>query len=362
MYKEFFGFNAKPFQLSPDVRFFFPSSEHRKALSFLQYGVSQGEGFIVITGGPGTGKTTLVQALLAELNPEEIVAANIVTTNVEADDLLGVIATQLGIRRSAPSKSVLLRDLHELFLRRAKEGKRILLIVDEVQNLPPRSLEELRMLSNFSDNGRSLVQAFLLGQEEFRATLLQPPFEQLRQRVAATYQLNALNEEETHTYIEHRLSKAGWTGDPVIDDGAISAIYAFTEGVPRRINNLCDRVLLFAYLEERHDIDAAMVDAVATEISSEFVVSDTQRQRDADKEEPNPRTDQSAQPLESMARMMFDKANVQQRLSALERAVDSLGHNLMEELASIRVLLEELSRETRGGQKSNDPAKRKRAS
>ncbi len=361
MYKEFFHLSGKPFQLSPDARFFFASSEHSRALSFLQYGLSQGDGFIVITGDVGTGKTTLVQALLADLDPRETVVANIVTTQLGEDDLLGMVASQFGIRTSSPSKASLLRDLEQLFLHRAHEGKRVLLIVDEAQNLPTRSVEELRMLSNFNDQGRPLLQVFLLGQEEFRATLLSPGFEQLRQRVIATYHLNPLSAEETRTYVEHRLSRVAWDSDPTIDDEAFAAIYSFTQGVPRRINNLCDRMLLFAYLEERHEVDGAMVSTVANEIGTEFLSGDPDAAKSKARVEAAP-SETPVQPLESMARMMFDKANVQQRLSALERAVDSLGHNVMEELTAVRILLQELTREVRGSGRSNEPPKRKRAS
>jgi putative secretion ATPase (PEP-CTERM system associated) len=362
VYREFFGLTGKPFQLSPDARFFFPSSEHSRALSFLQYGLSQGDGFIVITGDVGTGKTTLVHALLGDLDPHETVVANIVTTQLGEDDLLGLVASQFGLRPSGPSKAAVLRDLEQLFLHRSRDKKRVLLIVDEAQNLPARSVEELRMLSNFNDNGRPLLQVFLLGQEEFRATLLSPGFEQLRQRVIATYHLNPLSEEETRTYIEHRLSRVAWDSDPEITDDAFEAVYNFTDGVPRRVNNLCDRVLLYAYLEERHQIDAEMVSTVANEIGTEFLSGQPDPARKRPEVEPTPRVDVSAQPLESMARMMFDKANVQQRLSSLERAVDALGHNVMEELTAVRILLQELTREVRGNGKDDEPQSRKRAS
>ncbi len=363
MYREFFGLTGKPFQLSPDVRFFFPSSEHKRALAFLQYGVSQGDGFIVVTGDVGTGKTTLVHALLAELDPKETVVATIVTTQLAEDDLLGMVASQFGLRIDNQNKATVLRDLERLFVQRVRDGKRVLLIVDEAQNLPTRSVEELRMLSNFNDQGRPLLQVFLLGQEEFRGTLLSPGFEQLRQRVIATYHLNPLNGEETRTYIEHRLSRVAWAGDPSIDDDAFERIFEFTAGVPRRINNLCDRLLLYTYLEEQHAIDGAMVAKVASEIGTEFSSGDPATKRGRAEVEPL-RADSVVQPLESMARMMFDKANVQQRLSALERALDTLGHNMMEELTAVRILLQELMREMRSNEDDKDESgsKRKRAS
>lgn len=347
MYTEFFGLAGKPFQLSPDARFFFPSKEHKRALSFLQYGLSQGDGFIVITGDVGTGKTTVVQTLLDDLDPKETVVANLVTTQLQEDDLLSLVAVNFGLKIGTPNKALLLRDLEQLFLQRNREGKRVLLIVDEAQNLPPRSVEELRMLSNFQHAGKPLVQVFLLGQEEFRSTLMSEGFEQLRQRVIATYHLNPLDAEETRTYIEHRLGRVAWHNDPSIDDGAFDRIFAFTGGVPRRINNLCDRVLLYAYLEERHAIDEEMIQLVAEEIGSEFLVGGSSG-GSAAVAAASENASHAVEPLETMARVMFDKANVQQRLSAIERAVDALGHSMKDELVVVQALLEELRLEIDG--------------
>ena len=186
MYEEHFGLSRKPFQLSPDAAFFFPSVEHKRALSFLQYGLNQADGFIVITGNVGTGKTTLVHALLADLDDSDLSVATIVTSNLKEDDLLQMVAHSFGVPVRDHSKASLLRDLEHNFTQQAAAGRRILLIVDEAQNLPPASVEELRMLSNFQQDGRPLVQVFLLGQQEFRTTLLSEGFEQLRQRIIAT--------------------------------------------------------------------------------------------------------------------------------------------------------------------------------
>ena len=367
MYQEFFGLQGKPFQLSPDVRFFFPSREHKRALSFLEYGLSQADGFIVITGDVGTGKTTLVHALLDSLDPRETLVATVVTTQLKEDDLLHLVAANFGLRVTAGgSKALLLRDLERVFLQQAKEGRRVLLIVDEAQNLPKAAVEELRMLSNFQSQGRPLLQVFLLGQEEFRATLLSHGFEQLRQRVIATYHLNPLDEVETRTYIEHRLSMVGWTHDPELADDAFPAIYQFSDGVPRRINNLCDRTLLYAFLEELHYIDAAVVGAVSQEIGSEFW-SGHPGQPDADADAGRSQVfDKPGQPLETMARVMFDKANVQQRLASLERAVDGLGTSLKPEVAElkkevayVRSLLEDVLLELRT--QNADPTRKQRA-
>jgi general secretion pathway protein A len=365
MYQEFYGFKGKPFQLSPDVRYFFPSKEHKRALSFLEYGLGQADGFIVVTGDVGTGKTMLVQTLLEALDPRETLVATVVTTQLKEDDLLHLVASNFGLRVNTTSKALLLRDLERTFLQQAKEGRRMLLIIDEAQNLPKEAVEELRMLSNFQQNGRPLLQMFLLGQQEFRTTLLSPGFEQLRQRVIATYHLSPLDEAETRTYIEHRLSTAGWAGDPAFSDDAFTAIYQFSDGVPRRINNLCDRLLLYSYLEELHRIDAAVVNSVSEEIGSEFWSGRPQPGAEAETERQSV-FDKPGQPLEAMARVMFDKANVQQRLASLERAVDSLGMSvkpelaeLREELGYLRGLLEDVLMELRA--QSSDPSRKLRA-
>ncbi|MEQ8484071.1 MAG: XrtA-associated ATPase [Pseudomonadales bacterium] len=365
MYQEFYGLNGKPFQLSPDVRYFFPSKEHKRALSFLEYGLDQADGFIVITGDVGTGKTMLVQTLLNDLDPRDTLVATVVTTQLKEDDLLHLVAANFGLRVTGGSKALLLRDLERMLLQQAKEGRRMLLIIDEAQNLPKEAVEELRMLSNFQQNGRPLLQMFLLGQEEFRATLLSPGFEQLRQRVIATYHLSPLDEAETRTYIEHRLTTAGWTHDPELVDDAFGALYRFSDGVPRRINNLCDRLLLFCYLEELHRIDAAVVTSVADEIGSEFWSGRPQAGAEPEAER-QPVFDKPGQPLETMARVMFDKANVQQRLASLERAVDSLGTSIKPEIAELRSelgyvrgLLEDVLMELRA--QSSDPSRKRRA-
>jgi hypothetical protein len=197
--------------------------------------------------------------------------------------------------------------------------------------------------------------------------LLGPGFEQLRQRVIATYHLNPLDAEETRKYIEHRLAKVGWHRDPEFTDDAFAAIFAFCNGVPRRLNNLCDRLMLYAFLEERHRIDASVVNAVSQEIGAEFWHGRPETAKTADVPVP-PVFDSQAQPLETMARVMFDKANVQQRLAALERGVDNLGRSLKpeiaelkEELLYVRNLLEDLVTEIREQRapQSGGPGKRR---
>ncbi len=272
MYESFYKLNAKPFQLSPDPRFFFGSQGHKRAMSYLRYGLSQGEGFIIITGGVGTGKTTLVRALFEDLAKENVVAAQLVTTHLEADDTLRMAAASFGLAHEGASKAAILKNLETFLLARTREGKRVLLVIDEAQNLPVASLEELRMLSNFQEDGRALLQSFLLGQEEFKATLQLDGLEQLRQRVIAAYHLEPLSAEESREYIEHRLKLVGWNRDPEITAAAYGEIFTYTTGVPRKINTFCDRLMLFGYLEELHKLDIEQVREVIAELRQESPV------------------------------------------------------------------------------------------
>lgn len=269
MYENFYGFSGKPFQLSPDARFFFNSKVHNRAMAYLRYGMRQGEGFIVITGGIGTGKTMLVRNLFEELNRDEIVAAQLVSTQVDAEDVLRMVNAAFGLPHDNLTKAALLRNLEAFFRARRAEGKRVLLVVDEAQNLPKRSVEELRMLSNYEEGGHALLQSFLLGQSELKNTLQGPGMEQVRQRIIAGYHLRPLDIDELQAYIEHRLHYVGWQDDPEISEDAYKRIHEATGGVPRRVNTLVDRILLFGCLEELHSLDVASVDAVVEEVSNE---------------------------------------------------------------------------------------------
>ncbi len=256
MYTEFYGFTDKPFQLTPDPSFYFDSSTHHKAMAYLTYGLSQGEGFIVVTGEIGAGKTTLVARLLDELDTDQYVAAKIVTTHLDADDILRMVAAGFGLNILSKEKAILLTEI-EVFLRRNhKMGKRALLIIDEVQNLPIAALEELRMLSNFQEGDRALLQSFLIGQPEFREKwAFAPELEQLRQRVIATHHLQSMTNEETRNYIHHRLKIVGWVDRPHFTDDSFQMIYQYANGVPRKLNTLCSRILLFGAIEELDNID-----------------------------------------------------------------------------------------------------------
>jgi len=270
MYETYYGFSAKPFQLRPDPHFFFGSKGHKRAMAYLEYGLSQGEGFIVITGEVGAGKTTLVRSLFNRLPSDKIVAAHIVNTHLDPDDTLRMVVSAFGLPYEGASKTDLLTRLERFLCDIDHQGKRALLIIDEAQNLSPRTVEELRMLSNFQTDQHSLLQTFLLGQPEFRATLHSPGMSQLRQRVIASYHLGPMDAQETRAYIEHRLATVGWKDDPTFDDGAHAAIFAYSGGIPRKVNTLLDRVLLMGYLEEMHGFTEADIQTVIQDISEEF--------------------------------------------------------------------------------------------
>ena len=269
MYDQFYGFTGRPFQLTPDPHFYFESATHRKALSYLGYGLAQGEGFIVITGDIGAGKTTLVAHLMETIDPSRLTAARIASTQVEGDDMLRLAAQAFGIRAEGVQKADLLKRIESFLHGEAREGRRALLIVDEAQNLSVSAIEELRMLSNFQLGGQSLLQIFLLGQPEFRELLQSASLEQLRQRVIATHHLDPMEPREIEPYLAHRLALVGWTGNPDFTPGACAAIHAATGGVPRRINTLVNRVLLLGAIDKLDVIDTPVVDEVVAELARE---------------------------------------------------------------------------------------------
>jgi general secretion pathway protein A len=270
MYSEYYHLSVKPFQLKPDPDFFFGSAGHKRAMAYLEYGMAQEEGFIIITGEVGAGKTTLVRNLFKKMPSDKIVAAQIANTGLNSDDTLRIVSAAFGLAYENLDKASLLIGIEKFLHQCDQNGKRALLVVDEAQNLSSHTVEELRMLSNYQTDKRPLLQTFLLGQPEFRKILLGEDMQQLRQRVAATYHLGPMNLAETKSYIEHRLSTAGWNNDPSFSEDAFTAIYDYTGGIPRKINSLCERVLLMGCLEEIHELGVTEINAVIRDIQQEY--------------------------------------------------------------------------------------------
>ena len=328
MYEQFYGLSAKPFQLRPDPNFFFGSRGHKRAASYLEYGLSQEEGFIVITGEIGAGKTTLLRNLFCKLPSKNIVAAQIVNTRLDSDDTLRMVAVAFGIPCENASKATLLTRIEQFLRECDQQGKRALLLVDEAQNLTPSAVEELRMLSNFQTDEKCLLQTFLLGQPEFRKTLLGEDLKQLQQRVIATYHLGPMDAQETRSYIEHRLHTVGWSGDPGFSEEAFAAIYDFTGGIPRKINTLCDRLLLMGYLEEIHAFEKSEVDEVISDIQQEFVLPTMEA-----KAKILSNAAQNEQPVNTPASL----ENMDERITRMERSVISVLDLLKQVISSASV-------------------------
>jgi general secretion pathway protein A len=269
MYESFYGLKAKPFQLNPDPAFYFNSKQHRRAKAYLEYGVARNEGFIVITGEIGAGKTTILSGLLDSLAHTNVNVGQLVTTQLDAEDTLRMVGAAFGIDVSGVAKAQLLMTIEAFLLDQVSRGRRCLLVVDEAQNLAPRALEELRMLSNYQLGTQALLQSFLVGQPEFKRILQRPEMEQLRQRVAATCHIGPMDAEDTQHYVEHRLKRAGSVNGMPFSLDAISAIHDASKGIPRRINSLCDRLLLAGYLAGKPAIEAGNVEQVVAELHEE---------------------------------------------------------------------------------------------
>lgn len=270
MFSDFYGLSGRAFQLTPDPAFYFESLTHRKALSYLSYGLAQGEGFVVITGEVGAGKSTLVAHLMATIDPARLTAAQIVTSKLDGEELVHVVAQAFGLIVEGHDKASALGAIEAFLHDEARAGRRCLLVVDESQNLELDALEELRMLSNFQLGAHPLLQTLLLGQPEFRDTIQEhPQLEQLRQRVIAAHHLDAMEQSEVQPYVEHRLKKVGWQGNPSFAAEVFGEIYEASGGVPRRINQICNRLMLLGAVEQRENIDAEMLGRVLAELDED---------------------------------------------------------------------------------------------
>jgi putative secretion ATPase (PEP-CTERM system associated) len=272
MYERFYQLRERPFALSPDPEYLYPSRVHQEALDYLRYGLESHAGFVVITGAIGSGKTTLVQSVLRNLDTHTTVG-RIVNTMLDPRELLETIMLDFGLEAAGRSKPQLLRDLAQYLVDQRLAGRMVLIVIDEAQNLSLAALEELRMLSNLETEKSKLLQIVLVGQPNLRDKLGTPELEQLRQRITVSYHLAPLDEEETANYINHRLRRASIGAPLEFPREATTLIHARSRGVPRIINIICDAALVFGYAEERPQIDRALIGDVLAELETTGVLA-----------------------------------------------------------------------------------------
>jgi putative secretion ATPase (PEP-CTERM system associated) len=271
MYETYYRLSADPFRLSPDPRFCFEHPSFSRARKYMQYALRRAEGFILVTGRPGTGKTTLVESLLAGLASGGPVAARLVTAQLQPDELLRKVAYAFGLHAERLDKATLLHQLERYLVQQTRTGRGALLVIDEAQGLESSALEELRLLTNLQESNRPVLQIFLVGQERLREIVQAPELEQFHQRLIAACHLRPLDLEETRAYIEHRLRRVGWRGDPQLAGDAILMVHRFSAGVPRRINQVCSRLLLHGAAEERHRLRGQDVLTVIEDLRQEIL-------------------------------------------------------------------------------------------
>ncbi len=296
MYETFYNLRADPFKLSPDHHFCFSHRSFARAQACLAYAFMRAEGFVMVTGSPGTGKTTLIGELTKNLADDNVVTATLVFTHIQADDLLRMVAYSFGVESNLLKKAELLQRLHVMLRKWHSEGRRALLVVDEAQNLSFSAMEELRLLSNIEADGVPLLQIFLLGQPELRELVLSPQMEQVHQRIIGASHIAAMDAGETEAYIRYRLEKVGWQGDPAISKRIYPLIHKYSDGIPRRVNLICSRLFQHGCIEQRHeigirDIRECLVELLGENLAVGPALSEFDFEGDDEFEPPPPSTD-----------------------------------------------------------------------
>ncbi len=318
MYKDFYGLREKPFSLATDPGYLYLSSKHRMALSYLEYALLDGAGFVLLTGEIGSGKTTIIKQLLLQIGRETATAV-VFNTNVSPEQLLEVILQEFDLERPQGGKTQYLELLNHFLLEKYTRGHRAVLIVDEAQNLSGEALEEIRMISNLQTDKDLLLQVILVGQPGLKARLQQPAFSQLTQRIVVSYHLSALSEEEARNYILHRLRKSGCDNEELFTADAIAAVYRQSRGIPRTINILCDAALVYGFADESRTIGTDVIDQVVKDRAEMGILAPLSLDT-----EPTTFEDRSRQP---------DRA-LMSRLQSLEERVagftSTAGHQVVE--------------------------------
>jgi general secretion pathway protein A len=330
MYEFYYGLTTRPFQLNPDPAFYFASKQHQKAKAYLEYGLSLGEGFVVITGEVGAGKTTVLRGVLESLDSAKVNLGHLVTTQLDAQDTLRMVAAAFGVDATASTKAQLLMSIEAYLTQEAMQGKRCLLVVDEAQNLAPAAVEELRMLSNYQLGTKALLQTFLVGQPQLRTMIQRPEMEQLRQRVVATCHLGPMDMSDSLRYVGHRLHCAGAVDVPSFEADALAAIHRAGGGIPRRINSICDRLLLWGYLNDRKTFVVGDVEEVSQEMLIDL------------------RSGSSADDVPvgmSMAAAAENDPGLRDELRQIERSVMRIERTVLDTLAIVNKLAERLEKQ-----------------
>ncbi len=268
MYEHFYGLTAQPFSITPDPRYLFFSRRHREAFDHMLFGIGERKGFIQITGEVGAGKSTLCRAVLEQLG-ERYATAVILNPVMTGIQLLRAILHELGLEDRGNDRVRLVKRLNDFLLERAREGRDVVLFVDEAQDLSDEMLEEVRLLSNLETDDRKLLQIVLIGQTELRRRLERPGLRQLRPRITVRYHLGPIEREETEAYILHRLTVAGSNGRPAFSPAAIRAVHRHSRGVPRLINAICDKALLVGYVEGRDQLTHRQVRRAIRELEGD---------------------------------------------------------------------------------------------
>lgn len=329
MYKRYFKFHRKPFELLPNPDFLYLSQSHKKALTYLHYGIKERLGFILLTGQVGTGKTTIIRELI-EKYMQGALLANIFHTKVESKQLLAMINEELGLASDNKNKPALLRELHDFLIAQYAKRKPVVLIIDEAQNLSSAILEDIRMLSNLETKNDKLLHIILVGQPELRHTLASPELLQLRQRIQINCKIDPLCQDETQQYILHRLESAGNREALRFYPECFTTIHKYTKGIPRLINILCDFILLDAYANETIDICIDTIHEIAKDVSFNAQYWETNAPMTPQTKELSAPTDQ----LDPTTRLQGALANLNKRLRHLESGQTANHRGIDDELRS----------------------------
>ncbi|MFW5863407.1 MAG: ExeA family protein [Desulfohalobiaceae bacterium] len=321
MYLQHFGFKDKPFTLVPNPEYLYFSSRHSLALTYLEYGLQENLGFILLTGEVGAGKTTLIRYLLGRIEQDMEVAV-LFNTNVSAEELIRLILRELEIEEVSQDKSGNLDRLNQYLIQRFAQDKRVVLIIDEAQNLSMQAMEEVRMLSNLSTESQPLLQIILVGQPELRSYIQQGNLRQLAQRISVNYHLKPLNRSEVAEYIDYRLQKSGADAGDIFQAGAVDLIFEHSGGTPRMINVLCEACLVYAYADDSYQVDREIVEQVLSDRQQDW---GAEQQAVQDQEGSAAPEGAQSPPDQAWQQMQGQLQGLKQRLAWLESEVRDLG-------------------------------------